>query len=359
MATGPRAKSSSTPGRSRCWPGTASGWPWCASGATRRARCCSRFPPARSSLGSHRRTAQRELAEEGGLAATTWVEGPRFYTAPGFCTELMHLYLATDLTRRHRRGRCGRAAGALVADAGRRPGRGRRRPDPRCQVDRRHPLAGPPLALRSWHADCPWRPRMTLEIDDPQAPPMRPGCATSATRSRHSPPARRARVQLHRHHGRRIADPARIAWIKGLAIPPAWTDVWISPSSAATSRPSVATLAAASSIATTRAGARCATRRSTGADRVRPGAAPDPPQAVATFAGGAPARKVLALVVRLLEATLIRVGNEEYARENRSFGLTTLRDRHAGRRRQRAVQLQGKGGKEHEVPIADRGWRGS
>lgn len=42
-------------------------------------------------------TARRELAEEVGLAAATWVEGPRFYTAPGFCTELMHLYLATNL----------------------------------------------------------------------------------------------------------------------------------------------------------------------------------------------------------------------------------------------------------------------
>jgi ADP-ribose pyrophosphatase len=43
-------------------------------------------------------TARRELAEEVGLAATTWVEGPRFFTAPGFCTELMHLFLATGLT---------------------------------------------------------------------------------------------------------------------------------------------------------------------------------------------------------------------------------------------------------------------
>ena len=42
-------------------------------------------------------TARRELAEEAGLAAASWVEGPRFYTAPGFCDELMHLYLATDL----------------------------------------------------------------------------------------------------------------------------------------------------------------------------------------------------------------------------------------------------------------------
>jgi ADP-ribose pyrophosphatase len=42
-------------------------------------------------------TARRELAEEVGLSATTWVEGPSFFTAPGFCTELMHLYLATGL----------------------------------------------------------------------------------------------------------------------------------------------------------------------------------------------------------------------------------------------------------------------
>jgi ADP-ribose pyrophosphatase len=43
-------------------------------------------------------TARRELAEEAGLAAASWEDGPRFYTAPGFCTELMHLYLATGLT---------------------------------------------------------------------------------------------------------------------------------------------------------------------------------------------------------------------------------------------------------------------
>ncbi len=42
-------------------------------------------------------TARRELAEESGLAAERWEVGPQFYTAPGFCDELMHLYLATDL----------------------------------------------------------------------------------------------------------------------------------------------------------------------------------------------------------------------------------------------------------------------
>jgi ADP-ribose pyrophosphatase len=43
-------------------------------------------------------TARRELAEEVGLAAAHWQTGPRFYTAPGFCNELMHLYLATGLS---------------------------------------------------------------------------------------------------------------------------------------------------------------------------------------------------------------------------------------------------------------------
>jgi ADP-ribose pyrophosphatase len=43
-------------------------------------------------------TARRELGEEVGRAGATWRRGPVFYTAPGFCTELMHLFLATDLT---------------------------------------------------------------------------------------------------------------------------------------------------------------------------------------------------------------------------------------------------------------------
>jgi ADP-ribose pyrophosphatase len=42
-------------------------------------------------------TARRELAEEANLVAARWEAGPRFYTAPGFCDELMHLFLATDL----------------------------------------------------------------------------------------------------------------------------------------------------------------------------------------------------------------------------------------------------------------------
>src|SRR5260370_28732521 len=68
-----------------------------------------------------------------------------------------------------------------------------------------------------------------------------------------------------------------------------------------------------------------------------------------------PLEKVLAAVVRLLETTLIRVGNEEYARENDSFGLTTMRSRHvdiAGATLR--FRFRGKSGKEHEVAISDR-----
>jgi DNA topoisomerase I len=70
---------------------------------------------------------------------------------------------------------------------------------------------------------------------------------------------------------------------------------------------------------------------------------------------GLPREKVLALVVKLLDATQIRVGNEEYARSNGSFGLTTLRDRHAKFPRPGAALLQfrGKGGTEHDVLVDD------
>jgi len=70
---------------------------------------------------------------------------------------------------------------------------------------------------------------------------------------------------------------------------------------------------------------------------------------------GLPREKVLATVVRLLEATLIRVGNEEYARENRSYGLTTLRNRHVAiEGSQLRFSFRGKSGKHHEVAVRDR-----
>jgi DNA topoisomerase-1 len=71
---------------------------------------------------------------------------------------------------------------------------------------------------------------------------------------------------------------------------------------------------------------------------------------------GMPREKVLAAVVRLLDRTLIRVGNEEYARTNESFGLTTLRNRHVKPDRHGGLRLtfKGKSGKQHEVGLNDR-----
>lgn len=70
---------------------------------------------------------------------------------------------------------------------------------------------------------------------------------------------------------------------------------------------------------------------------------------------GLPQEKVLAVVVALLDSTLVRIGNVEYARDNNSFGLTTLRDRHVkfiseGRA---VLSFRGKGGIDHEVAIND------
>ena len=70
---------------------------------------------------------------------------------------------------------------------------------------------------------------------------------------------------------------------------------------------------------------------------------------------GLPKEKVLATVVKLLETTLIRVGNKEYARTNKSFGLTTMRNRHVDiKGASLRFQFRGKSGQQHTVGIRDR-----
>jgi DNA topoisomerase I len=65
--------------------------------------------------------------------------------------------------------------------------------------------------------------------------------------------------------------------------------------------------------------------------------------------------KVLATVVRLLEVSLIRVGNNEYARDNKSYGLTTMKNRHATVRGAKIkFEFRGKSGREHIVEVEDR-----
>jgi DNA topoisomerase IB len=71
---------------------------------------------------------------------------------------------------------------------------------------------------------------------------------------------------------------------------------------------------------------------------------------------GLPREKVLAVVVSILDATRVRIGNSEYARDNKSFGLTTLRNRHVSfiQDGRAVLNFRGKGGVQHEVHIDDR-----
>ena len=145
--------------------------------------------------------------------------------------------------------------------------------------------------------------------------------------------------------------------IRALAIPPAWTDVWICTSENGHLQ---ATGRDARGRKQHRYHARWSTRRGElKFDRMLAFAAalPGIRERCDRDLGlrGIPRDKVLATVVRLLELTLIRVGNEEYARLNKSFGLTTLRDRHARVDGSTIrFRFRGKSGKQHEVGLRDR-----
>lgn len=156
--------------------------------------------------------------------------------------------------------------------------------------------------------------------------------------------------------GEVVGDIEVLIRIKSLAIPPAWTDVWICPDP-------------------------CGHLQATGRDqrgrkqhRYHPRwreirdetkyarmlsfgkALPRIRQRVGRLLNspGLNRQRVLAAVVRLLEVSLIRVGNEEYARDNDSFGLTTMRDGHVkvGRGGMR-FHFRGKSGKWHDIDIQD------
>jgi DNA topoisomerase-1 len=158
-------------------------------------------------------------------------------------------------------------------------------------------------------------------------------------------------------HGKPIRDEERILRIKRLAIPPAWTDVWICPSPAGHIQ----------------ATGRDARRRKQYRyhERWRELRDENKFDRLAEFARalpkirrrvaqdirlpGLPRQKVLATVVRLLERTFIRIGNEEYARDNKSFGLTTIKNRHVEVKGDHLrFRFRGKSGRQHEVAITDR-----
>jgi DNA topoisomerase I len=157
--------------------------------------------------------------------------------------------------------------------------------------------------------------------------------------------------------GRAIHDRETIERIRKIAIPPAWTDVWICP---APNGHLQATGRDARGRKQYRYHPRYRSRRD-GAKFER----------LIAFAKALPAireqvehdlalpdlprERVVAAVVRLLELTLIRVGNDEYARLNRSFGLTTLRNRHAAVEGTAIMfRFRGKSGQQHEVGLRDR-----
>ena len=157
--------------------------------------------------------------------------------------------------------------------------------------------------------------------------------------------------------GRRVRAAAELARIRSLVIPPAWSDVWICPDPRGH-------LQATGRDARGRKQYRYhpkwrVVRDETKYDRVI-GFAKALPVIRRTTSGhlrrqGLPREKVLATVVQLLEKTLIRVGNDEYARSNRSYGLTTMRDGHVEVKGHRVrFSFRGKSGVEHEIDLNDR-----
>lgn len=156
--------------------------------------------------------------------------------------------------------------------------------------------------------------------------------------------------------GKTVRDPKILNRIKALVIPPAWTDVWICADPAGH-------LQATGRDARGRKQYRYhskwrAVRDETKYDRILDFAKALPlirrKVAADLRKPGLPIEKVVATVLRLLEETLIRVGNEEYARSNHSYGLTTMRDRHVRVNRESIKFIfQGKGGKSHEIVLHD------
>jgi len=160
-----------------------------------------------------------------------------------------------------------------------------------------------------------------------------------------------------RPDGGRLCDPQSLRRIRSLAVPPAWTDVWICPfvdgHIQATGRDARGRkqycyhprfrevrdgtkyerlVAFADALPTIRA-------------KVREHMA----------LRGLPREKILATVVHLLETTLIRIGNDDYAKENGSYGLTTLKNRHvAVEGSEVRFRFVGKGGKQWSLTVTDR-----
>ena len=158
-------------------------------------------------------------------------------------------------------------------------------------------------------------------------------------------------------NNRPVSDKITLGWIKRLAIPPAWTEVWICTKQNGH-------LQATGRDARGRKQYRYhphwrQTRDETKYSRMVDFARilPKVRRRIEKHLklSGLPREKVLAAVVKILETGLIRVGNDEYARTNKSFGLTTMQDRHANVNGSTIrFQFRGKSGKFHKIDIEDR-----
>jgi DNA topoisomerase-1 len=158
-------------------------------------------------------------------------------------------------------------------------------------------------------------------------------------------------------HGKVVKDKDHLARIRSLVLPPAWENVWICPNPNGH-------LQAVGVDARGRTQYRYHPRYREVRNETKFRKMLEFSQALPTVRKrvaqdltkpGLPREKVLATVVRLLETTFIRIGNVEYARENESFGLTTLRNRHAQIEGSTVkFHFRGKSKQEHEVEVHDR-----
>jgi DNA topoisomerase-1 len=157
--------------------------------------------------------------------------------------------------------------------------------------------------------------------------------------------------------GAPMRDPEVMRRIRSLVIPPAWTNVWICPSANGH-------LQATGRDARGRKQSRYHPRWSTVRDETKyermvlfGAALPTIRERVEQHLAlpGMPREKILAAIVRLLETTFIRVGNSEYAKQNGSYGLTTLRNKHVSVKGATVTfDFKGKSGVEHSIDLQDR-----
>lgn len=157
--------------------------------------------------------------------------------------------------------------------------------------------------------------------------------------------------------GELITDEARILRVRRIGIPPAWTDVWICPSANGH-------LQATGRDARRRKQYRYHEKFREARDETKyekmlifGAALPKIRERVQADLAlpGLPKNKVLATIISLMERTFIRVGNEEYAKTNHSYGLTTMRNKHVKVNGTKLrFNFRGKSGVQHQIEVADK-----